>query len=618
MVLDRNKDFPRNRRLSECTDETAVVETQWAPSDDEKHATRDLWPRARADEHVTVRRGYGPSLSIAIAADALEMDVKQSARDVKNAAAAGRAVLEGISDEAEKTSAGEALKAFEADARPKDGTDTQSWAGAYASAEEALRTGLIGSAKPVLDAMEDSLETLDEVATRISGDAGARHKAEVWVKERLPIFVYLDDYPEIRGHQNIAEFLDRKAKNGQADADLNFAKMCAVAGLDPEELHALVNTDTETRNQLANRAGAVITQELQSLWTDRKLKVRFNPDGNHLQTFVTDQTQTYDVDVNLDERSRGFRWFFGFYTVLAADTNDGDKDTAILLLDEPGLFLHARSQADLLSLFENDFKNQILYTTHSPFMIDTARLDRVRTVDISEDAGTTVSEMLSGDDQTLFALRAALGYDMAQSLFVGSNNLVVEGITDVWILKSVSAHLESVGRIGLHQDLVVTPAGGAQRIPYFVSLLSSGARNVLVLLDAEKVALKTRDELLLTHGLQQNAVLSVADGFDEDARPNEADVEDLLSGKLYENLVRESHATVLEGVSLAMNDKIPRVAKRFEAAFQASGVKFTKAGPARLLMTKLGNDATTLDGPTLDRFEQLFRFINKAFQGPRE
>ena len=63
---------------------------------------------------------------------------------------------------------------------------------------------------------------------------------------------------------------------------------------------------------------------------------------------------------NLDERSRGFQWFFGFYMIFSADTQGGEKDGAILLLDEPGLYLHAKSQGDLLRHLENDFKNQIL------------------------------------------------------------------------------------------------------------------------------------------------------------------------------------------------------------------------------------------------------------------
>jgi hypothetical protein len=96
--------------------------------------------------------------------------------------------------------------------------------------------------------------------------------------------------------------------------------MCKVAGLDPQKLHELhAAGDHETRNQLANRAGAVVTSELQRLWKDRQLKVRFSPDAEHLDTVVADPNSVYDVEVNLDERSRGLKWFFSFYITFSAD-----------------------------------------------------------------------------------------------------------------------------------------------------------------------------------------------------------------------------------------------------------------------------------------------------------
>ena len=84
---------------------------------------------------------------------------------------------------------------------------------------------------------------------------------------------------------------------------------------------------------------------------------------------ISDPTQVFDVEVNLNERSRGLRWFFSFYVTFSADTKGGVAQNAILLLDEPGLFLHIESQKDLQLHFEKDFYNQIIYTTHSPFMI---------------------------------------------------------------------------------------------------------------------------------------------------------------------------------------------------------------------------------------------------------
>ncbi|KAK0359038.1 hypothetical protein LTR94_032885, partial [Friedmanniomyces endolithicus] len=153
-------------------------------------------------------------------------------------------------------------------------------------------------------------------------------------------------------------------------------KLCKVAGLDPEQLQTLFQSnDQETRAQLVNRAGAVVTTAIRERWKDRQLKVRFNLDAQHFDTLISDPNAIYDVEVNLDERSRGFQWFFAFYIVFAADTDGGDADDAILLLDEPGLYLHAKSQGDLLKHLEDDFVNQILYTTHSPFMVPTHRLD---------------------------------------------------------------------------------------------------------------------------------------------------------------------------------------------------------------------------------------------------
>jgi len=56
------------------------------------------------------------------------------------------------------------------------------------------------------------------------------------------VFMYLDEYPELLGHQNIAEYLARKAQ-GEAhlkESDRNFEKLCKVAGLSPKELHDLL------------------------------------------------------------------------------------------------------------------------------------------------------------------------------------------------------------------------------------------------------------------------------------------------------------------------------------------------------------------------------------------
>jgi hypothetical protein len=342
--------------------------------------------------------------------------------------------------------------------------------------------------------------------------------------------------------------------------------------------------------------------------------VRFNPDAQHLDTFVSDPNSVYDVEVNFDERSRGFKWFFSFYITFAADTQGGSAENAVLLLDEPGLYLHATSQGDLLRHLESDFKNQVLYTTHSPFMVPTDNLDAVRTVNIDQDAGTTVTNDPSGDPRTLFPIQAALGYSLAQTLFVGPNNLIVEGVTDYWIMSAISDYLHGAGKTGLPPDLTLTPAGGAQKVTYMVALLTSERLRVMVLLDDERQARTTKEELVKQKLIRDDNVVFVTDGFDH-GKPGEADIEDLLDPLVYDALVLEAYKVELSGTSLSLNTSIPRIAKRYEEAFKAAGLEFYKTRPARLFLNKMAADAASImTTPSIERFQRLFRKIAAQFR----
>lgn len=608
-ALSKVKDFPRHRRLEECFDTTPVVATLWELDDADRTELGKLWARGGTATAVRIGRAYGDRRTVGFdGVSAQEFDaaaIKSKVRKIVPAVKAKAAKL----DEQVRTVLEAAADKFDADVAPS--ADALAWANKAKPALAALRQAMATADAELTDTQDAHVVELEDLANTIAGDIEGEKNARQWAIAQMPVFMYLEEYPELNGHQNIAEFLHRKEQSQQTPADVNFEKMCKVAGLRPEELQSLLGQkEHETRNQLANRASAVITSEIRRLWKDRPLKVRFDTDAEHINTFVSDPNATFDVEVNLNERSRGFQWFFSFYVTFAADTKGGAAGDAILLLDEPGLYLHAKSQRDLLNHFEADFKNQILYTTHSPFMVPTHRLDTVRTVSIAEEVGTTVSNDPSGDARTLFPLQAALGYDLAQSLFIGPNNLVVEGVTDYWALSSISEYLNSNGGGGLRGDITITPAGGAQKIPYMVALLSSEQLNVLALLDHEKDAKTTRDELVKSKLISDKNVIFIADAFGS-SPPKEADMEDLIDPKVYETLVHESYAKELKGVSLKVNDKIPRIAKRFEDAFKTAGLEFYKTRPMRLLLAKMGTDPKQIvTRDVADRFRTLCEIVN--------
>ena len=610
-ALNPIKDFPRHRKLSECNDSTPVVDSTWQLSEYEQRRLAEIWPAAEGVSEVTVSRRYGDKRYVGIDAQEAAFDLAAVKAEVRKIDAAVKAKASKLTDDA-KSKLERASDAFVA--AIGTGATAVKWAESATPALAALRQALAVADTELTDAQDQKIVALEEMAEAIPGNEEAHTKARAWVVERLPKFMYLEDYPEIEGHQDIVKFLQRKGEGQQTPADINFEKLCKVAGLSPEKLQELLQSnDQETRGQLANRAGAVVTTAIRKRWKDRELKVRFNLDAQHFDTLISDPNSVYDVEVNLDERSRGFQWFFAFYIVFAADTEDGDADGAILLLDEPGLYLHARSQGDLLRHLEDDFTNQIVYTTHSPFMVPTHQLDWVRTVNIAEEEGTTVSNDPNGDARTLFPLQAALGYELAQSLFIGPNNLVVEGVTDFWILSAVSAYLNDQGKVGLDERLTVTPAGGAQKVHYMVALLTSEQLKVLVLFDEEKDAKATRDDLVKGKLIRSDSVVFASEAFE--VPPAEADIEDILDPAVYEALVREAYDKELKGKKLELNSHIPRIARRFEAALGSLSIGFHKTRPTRLFLQKMASDpSSVLPTGSEGQFERLFKAINAALE----
>ena len=292
----------------------------------------------------------------------------------------------------------------------------------------------------------------------------------------------------------------------------------------------------------------------------------------------------------------------------------GPAEKALLLFDEPGLHLHATAQRDLLRQFETEFANQILYTTHSPFTIPVDNISSVRTVNIAADVGTTVTNDPTGDSKTLFPLQAALGFEIAQTLFVGPANLIVEGVTDFWYISAISEYLRDAHRISLPTNVAITPAGGSAKVTYLVSLLSSQNLQVVVLLDDEPNAQQQAREIARSKLLRDDYILFASSAFDQPPEGG-CDIEDLFDAGVFRLLVEESYAAALAGKELKLNPGIPRSVKRYEDAFSRVGLEFNKTRPAKVFLRRMAEDPdATLTPECTARFERLFIGINASFE----
>ena len=609
--LEMVRDFPRDRHPSGFTPETPVLDTVWELTAEEAKELGRIYPRAKAVHLIEISRPYAARRDVRFRGleplPAVRDRASKSLSILVAAIGSGKAKGPPLAEPVQKT-LDQLSKAVVTEA-----VEPAQWGKQVESATASLRTALQAAGIQLSKRASDALTQMERAVGEGPGQDDALRAAEKWVNQRLPVFVYLSEYPQLSGHQHVAEYLKRREEKREDAGDVNFGKLCKVAGLDPKRMQELLAAgDPEQRNMWANRASAYVTKILKDLWKDRELKVRFNLDAHFFDTYVSDPTAGYDVEVNLDDRSRGFLWFFSFYVTFAADTMGGPLESAMLLLDEPGLHLHASSQRDLLNHFKQ-FRNQIIFTTHSPFMVPIDELESIRTVSATE-AGAVVTNDPSGDTKTLFPLQSALGYSLAQTLFVGQKNLVVEGVTDFWYLYAVSEYLRDQGGTSLPEDLVVTPAGGAQKIPYMVALLSSQDLRVLVLFDEEPQAKRAAEDMVKAKLIRDDYVTYVTEGFPTPFQ-GPASVEDLLGPDVYDALVRETYAAELKGKKLSPDSNVPGLVRRYSEAFQAAGLVFRKSRPARLFLQRIAvTPEKVMPREAQERFGRLFGVVSKRLE----
>lgn len=430
-------------------------------------------------------------------------------------------------------------------------------------------------AKALRDALAKALPLVDEENTtetnrlsRLEGAVKVSDRIEQAVNilaGRLPLMVYYSTYFTVRPRIDLESLAAREVRR-DIDNEYDFGNLCLLRFLgftaqqlsdlaagapakpynyegDPnvraahEAALAAHQRKLDERHYRLNSAGVTLTEDIQRVWGDDGMKLRLVADGQYLKVMVEDDL---GVEVELDQRSEGFRWLVSFFVVFRAQARDELKG-AVLLLDEPGLSLHALKQQEFrrtISLLGED--NQIIYTTHSPFMVGSDELDLVRIVEMADrKAGTKVHTRLQVDDpKSIFPLQAALGYDLAQSMFSQKRNLVCEGVTDMLYLNAVNGAAADDGGPTLKGDPAIVPAGTASKVVYFCVVYASQNLGVAALLDSDNEGDMAATQENLVALLSKKSILRAADFIDPSYKGAET-----------EDIFRETLAVVAAGLS---------------------------------------------------------------------
>ncbi len=463
-----------------------------------------------------------------------------------------------------------------------------------------------------------------------------RYLYDRYLQNKVPKFLYFDEFYQMKGHVNIQALIERQQAGKLLDSDYPLLGLIDLARLNLQEI-SNPQRALERDNRLEG-ASNHLTRSIMKYWSqNRYLEMRFDirpalPDdpegmrtGTNLWAHVYNSKQK--ASTLLGRRSKGFVWFFSF---LAWFSQQKQKNTAlILLLDEPSMHLHGIAQKDLLRYLEDEKEaHQVIYSAQSPYMVDAEHFDRVRIVEDKSmetaeplpysNEGTQIdTNVLSAAQESILILQGALGYKIARSLSQQSSNLlVVEAAADLLYLQSMSELLHQEGREGLNAKWQITPLGGAKMLPVFVALMGYHNGPNIAGLFSNGEQLNSINDLFAKNLLLKENIYS----FSDFTGATEADIEDMFDIDFYLGLVNAAYQTILNKplTKGSLRGKSLRICALIESCFEAlplqNNARFSRFRPAQYFALHGIEQAENISKDTLGRFERAFNAINSSIK----
>ena len=314
--------------------------------------------------------------------------------------------------------------------------------------------------------------------------------------EILPVFLNFDNtmLRDIYTHEELNANKETLARN---DPALN--RYFAAIGITPTDfLSANVDHPQNAHLTLRKRINinnAKLAERFNQFYKTEKIGFELSFDTKRY-TFLFTSGDTAETFV-FSERSTGLRWFFSCFMELE---RSGAAKRALILIDEPACHLHVNAQKKVLELFKSlaGDGRQIIYTTHSPYMIDPSALSEIKVVtkkqyithllDLHKAKFEDESEM-----ETLTPLARALdcdfGYNIGPSF--KKTNLIVEGITDYYYLTAMF----DVLHISDEDRPYVVPCCGADNISRLASIMIGWGCDFKALYDSDSKGLEAAEKL---------------------------------------------------------------------------------------------------------------------------
>ena len=388
--------------------------------------------------------------------------------------------------------------------------------------KEFLRTKLAGFHDNICDKASNEEQVIsewkkiyDKVMSNfenISIENMERIPIEQFILDNLhPRFVYFSDYKKILGNINLNEFKGstRSEAGGiefleEFDRTETVRNLLYLAELEIGKLDELKNSPSKLIKFL-NTSSKKLTERLNPSWKGEPINVelRLNP-GNILSVVISDihKDGTITNMGLLNRRAEGFKWIFSFIVNFAAETQKAELNEAILLLDEPARNLHPTQQRGISDLLKNlAGSNQVLYATHSPFMIFDYTPGNLLVVELDQKKHLSriYYDYWNADDDTLTPILYGLAKGLVDSIIdreIGSNSrplIIVETMSDTMYLNAFDKFLQDPN-ISMN-PLNVVPAYNKNSVLPLSIFYRNHGYNTFILLDNDYESKRIAEQL---------------------------------------------------------------------------------------------------------------------------
>lgn len=444
-------------------------------------------------------------------------------------------------------------------------------------------------------------------------DISTAHEFAGILRAYWPSFVYFDSFEDTLPRSVAVESLFSPSSDAQQDEGTGDVKkiassipaavrdFIALSGLDINRVRSLAENEKALSNYLQN-CGTQISGDFLSYWHQRvdgeqvvNLHVRGTRDSTgqlKLSFYVHDLVDQYP-----EQRSKGFLWFLSFYLRLAAWDKLEPNRSRLVLIDEPGTYLHAKAQKDVLALLESrvSARQLFVYSTHSVHLLPFEKMHRFRVVIKSSQKGTlaldrvTHPELRGADySDTLLPIMLAVGLDVPLDQgFMSRGNLIVEGMSDRLYIQAWLHALKPE----LVSEVHVMPGHGAPSIYPTVSMLIGWGFDFAVVLDRDDEGSKAKDRLLKDYLVHESKIV----------QPNAAKtIEDLFEVEDFKKLVLALDSTY----DVSIGDRPSTIIKR---------QRIDKVLLARTFSERISNKSFALGSATKKNVLRFLDEIKAAF-----